>query len=642
MKGSRSAGRRSNRSLTGVLFRLALLCACPLLAGPGSLLASGAPHTPTWAIAVGLVSLLSLAAVAADAAGLLSCHFGIACPALFLIQLGVLVLMSASAAPGGELGLIVDGAKPAVETAGVTAAVAAAPAALVQAPPAQSLGTGHLAGSVTGGFVAVTGGSGAQADDYPPVPGHSGRSQLSVVLACADENEYAINTAKKVFERTPQGLLKEIVIVDDGSSSPMTTVFDQAGLDEKARAEKKIKIIRHPQTMGLMVAKKTGGDAAIGDIIVFFDCHVSPQPNWHQPIIDLIEENPRRMVVPGITDLDIDTWEEKQNSAVNTKCYLTWQAEFDWFEDDDPYVPVMSGGLLALSRYWWHVTGGYDGDMRGWGGENLDQSLRSWLCGGEIMRAASSRVAHMWRVTSDMRTRVRYRGVGSAGTNKLRVVVAWYGVFRVKYDGNENTGSNLDTSSIKKVQERLKCKPLVHFLHRFRDVYVAGAVIPRKVFQLKHSTSGMCLTKLGNSITIGGCRNGGAKGDESQLFHWANRLKSKGPNGQYNCCSGLRHWTSDACLDYADSDSGAVHTYPCDVTGGNGNQQYHFDEGWVRHTSDGRCLVPQNNLAVLKQCHGLTEKEAAWEEINSFEPIESRLYKEQLQVEGLLDPAYPQ
>ena len=30
---------------------------------------------------------------------------------------------------------------------------------------------------------------------------------------------------------------------------------------------------------------------------------------------------------------------------------------------------------------------------RGWGGENTDQSLRAWLCGGDILRAKSSRIA---------------------------------------------------------------------------------------------------------------------------------------------------------------------------------------------------------------------------------------------------------
>ena len=39
----------------------------------------------------------------------------------------------------------------------------------------------------------------------------------------------------------------------------------------------------------------------------------------------------------------------------------------------------MSGGLLALSKQWWDELSGYDDQMEGWGGENIDQSLRIWL-----------------------------------------------------------------------------------------------------------------------------------------------------------------------------------------------------------------------------------------------------------------------
>lgn len=37
---------------------------------------------------------------------------------------------------------------------------------------------------------------------------------------------------------------------------------------------------RHEKTMGLIAAKKTGGDAAAGDVVVFFDCHVKPRDGW--------------------------------------------------------------------------------------------------------------------------------------------------------------------------------------------------------------------------------------------------------------------------------------------------------------------------------------------------------------------------
>ena len=69
----------------------------------------------------------------------------------------------------------------------------------------------------------------------------------------------------------------------------------------------------------------------------------------------------------------------------------------------------MSGGLLAISRRWWNETGGYDSSMLGWGGENIDLSLRIWRCGGAIKAAKGSYVAHMYREPGKLKTAARFR-----------------------------------------------------------------------------------------------------------------------------------------------------------------------------------------------------------------------------------------
>lgn len=53
-------------------------------------------------------------------------------------------------------------------------------------------------------------------------------------------------------------------------------------------------------------------------------------------------------------------------------------------------------------------TGGYDEHMIAWGGENIDQSLRSWLCGGRIEVAEGAFVAHMWRDANNPKTRLKH------------------------------------------------------------------------------------------------------------------------------------------------------------------------------------------------------------------------------------------
>lgn len=465
----------------------------------------------------------------------------------------------------------------------------------------------------------------AESDPYPALSNMD--HKFSVVMACADEGEYAVKTAQRVIERTPASDLLEVIVVDDGSKKPLSEVFSDAGMSEAERGRVGIRILRHPQTLGLMVAKKTGGDAARGGLIVFFDCHVAPQPRWEEEIKELILANPRRMVVPAITDLDIDTWDEAPQSSVNTKCYLTWDADFNWFDDASPDVPVMSGGLLALSREWWQLTGGYDGDMRGWGGENLDQSLRSWLCGGEIQRALTSRVAHMWRVPHDQRTSAHYQALNGQNDNRWRVVEAWYGEFAVKaaFGGS----SHPDVSGTRRMQSKLGCKPFVHFLHRFRSIYVDGGMLPAFVFQLVDSKSGRCLAEVGGHAVLRPCLQG--KNKASQWFHWANRDKQKGDV----CCSGLRQWSTNMCLDNVDA-TGKVIMYFCDITGSNRNQHYRLDSSGFLGTAHPSMCLGTDNKDVLSHvpCSG------TWKLENAFEPVETQLYREAVHREALHDPIF--
>ena len=150
---------------------------------------------------------------------------------------------------------------------------------------------------------------------------------LSVVLPCAFEYEYMIKTVKSVVEATPADVLKEVVVVDDGSAPPLKPTFPEGEGDYK------VKWLRHDKPMGLINSKRTGGDAATGDIIVFFDCHVKPDPNYWRPMVEAIGDNYKRVVVPVITNLDVDTWTEfgrpsSSGGGGMSKCYLSFDSEF--------------------------------------------------------------------------------------------------------------------------------------------------------------------------------------------------------------------------------------------------------------------------------------------------------------------------
>jgi len=472
---------------------------------------------------------------------------------------------------------------------------------------------------------------------------------MSVVLPCAGEGEYALNTVRAVHGSLPEGLLQEIIVVDDGTMPPLSESF----LDSAIRERYGVQIIRHAETVGLIGAKKDGGDAATGDIVVFFDCHVAPQPGWHRSFMRLIGDNYRRIVTPVITDLDVGTWKQRGGNRGQAKCYLTWDADFKWFNSDDEYVPILSGGLLGMSKRWWNETGGYDQQMIGWGGENLDQSLRSWLCGGEIMMAKDSFVAHMWRKPEDPRTRAKYQvKAGAAAKNRLRAAVAWFGEFSQKLSSfpglqSERTAPDGspwygDLSNILEVRDRLQCKSFAWFMHRFKHVYEDGGLIPSETFLLRvddsvgGSSSSLCLTYEGYAGTSPNGRGSAVlkpcnPSDERQRWHGANRDITKQDR---SCCSGLRAWNTDQCVRGVEGQS--VGTFVCDVSGQDRSQGWRVEAGQLVKTAKGsfrssQCIVPKKDRSL----EATTCSSESWSKDEIQQPIEAKLYHEALVSMGV-------
>jgi len=417
---------------------------------------------------------------------------------------------------------------------------------------------------------------------------------LSIVLPCGFEHDFFIRTAESLFYETPAEILKEIVIVDDASDPPLKDSWS-----EEAAAKFGVKYVRVDSPLGLIGAKDVGARAATGDVIVFFDCHVKPAENYWVPYVKEIHENYKRVVIPTITNLNVDTWEEfgrpSGSAGGMSKCYLTFDAEFKWTTDDTPYVPIMSGGLLAISRKWFFETGGYDSTMKGWGGENLDQSLRIWRCGGEIVTAPESYVAHMWRDGTE-KTKAKYKvGAGDAIKNRARAMKAhlgdWYEKTLTFPSFKEWRGKDLDTSSITDGFSDLHCEDFEWYLNRFKNIYRDAGVAPREVFQIEavtsdgsieeseklnlHKSSALCLELKkstwtnygsGDEVVLKECTGAtvrGATASEPKPIWWhgSNRRKDG------SCCGGLRAWNTDQCIDGRNPQHGAAKlaSHTCDL-----------------------------------------------------------------------------
>lgn len=301
------------------------------------------------------------------------------------------------------------------------------------------------------------------------------RRGTSIVLAGHNENQYVERTLQSIVDTTAAKALKEIIIVDDASSPPLA-----ANMSEKFRETPLVRIVRNEERLGLIQSKQLGGNAATGDFIVFLDLHVKPTPGWLGALRRDSLSNPKRIAVPAIPILNGTTWEQ-EGSAVGYKMMFDWDLSFNWFEDDNDVVPCMSGGLLGLTREWWEHTGGLDDGMQVWGAENIEQSVRTWLSGGEIVVSRQSRVLHVFRPSFPYTinfTKVNY--------NKVRLLEVWFDHYKeVAYKHAKGALRHLrrttDPAALadaRALRKRIAKHDFAWYTTRFRDVFIEKGMIP--------------------------------------------------------------------------------------------------------------------------------------------------------------------
>ncbi|KAH8046828.1 N-acetylgalactosaminyltransferase 7 [Aureococcus anophagefferens] len=473
---------------------------------------------------------------------------------------------------------------------------------------------------------------------------------LSVVLPCAYEYAFMERTAKSVWEMTPAERLEEIIIVDDASDPP---------LERFAAADTyKVRFFRHDEPRGSSGRRRRRDAAAASRLLRLpqfsrngvvstadREAPTAQAPDYWVPFVSHVEKNYKRVVVPTITNLDVDTWTEFGRPPPGTegmsKCYLTFDGEFKWTKDDTEFVPVasrvMSGGLLAMSRRWWKETGGYDDAMRGWGGENIDQSLRIWRCGGEIVSATQSYVAHMWRDAAKPATRSKYRVPPNAkATNIARAGKAhmggWYGAKLLSFDLCGIQIFNPTSMLRPFVQFKASNKPWEPhngvnataiesrmatcndgaprrpewYLRRFKYVYRDGGVLPAKTFQLRHEASGLCLGLAGRTWgsaakprdTVRLLAQGRLRRRRNTLVWWHRSNR----NDEGECCAGLKVWNTDQCLDSAASRSDSLGTAVCDLSGPRSQRATVWDGPGLKVDVFGCVAVSATGEPYLETC----------------------------------------
>jgi len=306
---------------------------------------------------------------------------------------------------------------------------------------------------------------------------------ISIIFACRNEHEYLQKTIESVMATTPGGELpgtglKEIIVFDDASDTPMEAALSNWRAQWPRKSDI-MKFLRVPESVGLMNARLQGAKGATGDVFVFLDCHVNTTMGWWPPLKRHVNENYRRIATPSIPALNED-WSVSQGQQTVGQTFDWSLDKMEWIDSPNDWVMVMCGGLYAISRRWWFESGEYDPGMKGWGTEQLEQSVRTWLCGGEVVIDRTSVIGHMYRAGKP----IPYKNSAKSFiTNKLRAVEVWFDEYKEYFyyahakDENYKLPADFDIKERLELKRRLQCKPFSWFVQRFRPYFLLSTMI---------------------------------------------------------------------------------------------------------------------------------------------------------------------
>lgn len=152
----------------------------------------------------------------------------------------------------------------------------------------------------------------------------------------------------------------------------------------------------------------------------------------------------------------------------------------------DRTAPLQSsslvGGLYAIDREFFFNIGGLDEKMQPYyGSEDIEITLRIWLCGGLVELLPCSRVGLIDR-SQDLH--FLPGGIDDARLrNAARITDIWFDEFRKIYYALEPFALSLrtDTTKLSTLKQQLKCKPFAWFL---KNIY------PESFYNVKYINIG--------------------------------------------------------------------------------------------------------------------------------------------------------
>lgn len=407
-----------------------------------------------------------------------------------------------------------------------------------------------------------------------------------------------LRTVYSVINRSPAHLLAEVILVDDASTLPRLGQELQDWVDTMD----KVKLIRNEERRGLMVTRMKGVLESKSQVLTFLDSHIEATDGWLEPLLERIYLNPKAIACPVIEEVNHKTFQYKFVTRDLVGVFF-WNLDFGWRQIQIPNwapytTPAMAGGLFSIRKDWFAQLGFYDEGMEIWGGEQLELSFKTWMCGGAIEIVPCSRVGHVFRTFSPYKWTTK---VKLPEYNYKRVAEVWMDEYKqYYYDRLVNVGEFGDVEDRKALRDSLMCKSFEWYLKNQMPHFLENKIIGAG--EIRNFHWNFCLDQqdtehnTGLPVLVFDCH--GEKGNQ----YWYYK-QDKSISRDFLCVGKRRKGSKN---------DNHIELVPCD---GEDSWDYNPHTAALKHEQSGKCLkVTRHPLKLwLKECDSKdTEQKWFW------------------------------
>lgn len=224
-----------------------------------------------------------------------------------------------------------------------------------------------------------------------------------------------------------------------------------------------------------------------------------------------------------------------------------------------------------------------------WGGENLELSFKTWMCGGTLEILPCSHVGHIFRKKSPYKWRP---GVDVLRKNLVRLAEVWmddYSKYYYQRTGYYN-GDFGDISERVKLRKDLGCKSFQWYME---NVY-SDAKIPDNLAE------GFVLNmKLPNTT----CLDAPVDDSDSSGTLETYSCSHKGGNQFFEYTKKLEFRKADHCIEFTDENLNNLQLYRCHGLAGNQEWHYNITSSQLFNPLSKKCLSVSDTIPCMTICN---------------------------------------